>query len=181
MVPSGYGSYFAAAATAAAALIGLLFVAVSVRDDSVFGENAMPGGEPLAVIAFAGLVNSFVVALLGLIPDTNIGAAATVMAVLSLVTVARLQRRLHAQRRQVAVLTLTLIAYLAQLGIGIDLLTNRHDSGQVQNLAFIIFVSLVVSLSRAWSLLKGKHLGSAAAGPSADDAGHSFGHPDSGY
>lgn len=62
-------------------------------------------------------------------------------------------------------LTLTLIAYTAQLGIGIDLLANRHDSAQVQNLAFIIFVSLVVSLQRAWSLLKGKHLAAAAGGP----------------
>ena len=169
MVPPGYASYFAAAATAAAALIGLLFVAVSVRDDTIFGENAMPGGEPLAITAFGGLVNAFVVALLGLISKTNIGVAATVMALLSLFTVARLQRRLHAQRRQVAVLSLTLIAYTAQLAIGIDLLANRHDSGQVENLAFTIFVSLVVSLQRAWSLLEGKHVGKGRIAVSTGD------------
>ena len=168
MVPAGYASYFAAAATAAAALIGLLFVAVSVRDGTIVGENAMPGGEPLAITAFAGLVNSFVVALLGLIPKINIGVAAVVMALLSLFTVARLQRRLHSQRRQVAVRTLTLIAYTAQLAIGIDLIANSHDSGQVENLAFIIFVSLVVSLQRAWSLLEGKHLGKGRVAPSTD-------------
>jgi hypothetical protein len=33
MVPGVYDAYLAAMATAAAALIGLLFVAVSVRDD----------------------------------------------------------------------------------------------------------------------------------------------------
>ncbi len=161
MVPSGYASYLAASATAAAALIGLLFVAVSVRDDSIFGQHAMPGGEPLAITAFTGLVNAFVVSLLGLIPHANIGVAATVMAALSMVTVARLQRRLHSQYRQVLVLTLTLIAYAAQLGIGIDLLARPHDSGQLQNLSYVIFVSLVVSLQRAWSLLKGKHIAAA--------------------
>lgn len=56
MVPGVYGAYFAAMATAAAALIGLLFVAVSVRDDTIFGPHAMPGGEALAITAFTGLV-----------------------------------------------------------------------------------------------------------------------------
>src|SRR6266513_5532860 len=73
MVPAVYDAYLAAMATAAAALIGLLFVAVSVRDDTIFGPNAIPGGEALSITAFTGLVNSFVVSLLGLIPKINIG------------------------------------------------------------------------------------------------------------
>jgi hypothetical protein len=60
MVPGVYDAHLGAMATAAAALIGLLFVAVSVRDDTIFGPNAMPGGEALAITAFIGLVNSFV-------------------------------------------------------------------------------------------------------------------------
>src|SRR5262249_36770230 len=76
MVPGAYDTYFAAMATAAAALIGLLFVAVSVRDDTIFGPKAMPGGEALAITAFTGLVSSFVVSLLGLIPKVNIGEPA---------------------------------------------------------------------------------------------------------
>ena len=54
MVPGVYDAYLAAMATAAAALIGLLFVAVSVRDYTIFGPNAMPGGEALAITAFTG-------------------------------------------------------------------------------------------------------------------------------
>jgi len=61
MVPSLYDAYRAAPATAGAALIGLLFVAVSVRDDSIFGPKAMPGGEALGIKGFTGLVNSVVV------------------------------------------------------------------------------------------------------------------------
>jgi hypothetical protein len=93
MVPGAYDAYLAAMATAAAALIGLLFVAVSVRDDTIFGPNAMPGGEALAITAFIGLVNSFVVSLLGLIPKANIGEPAVIMAVISIVAIVRLQRR----------------------------------------------------------------------------------------
>lgn len=48
MVPSSYNAYFAALATGAAALIGLLFVAVSVRDQTIFGPKAVAGGEALA-------------------------------------------------------------------------------------------------------------------------------------
>jgi hypothetical protein len=83
VVPGEYDAYLTATATAAAALIGLLFVAVSVRDDTIFGPKAMPGGEALAIATFVGLANSFVVSLLGLIPKVNIGETAIVMAVVS--------------------------------------------------------------------------------------------------
>jgi hypothetical protein len=99
MVPSEYDAYLGAVATAAAALVGLLFVAVSVRNDTIFGRNAVPGGEALAISAFGGLVNAFVVALLGLIPKTNIGETAVIMAVLSVLSTIRLQRRRPALTR----------------------------------------------------------------------------------
>ena len=162
MVPGIYDAYLGAVATAAAALIGLLFVAVSVRDDTIFGPNAIPGGEALAITAFIGLVNSFVVSLLGLIPKTNIGEPAVIMAVISIVSTVRLYRRLHAGRNPI-VLAVTLLAYAAQIGYGVLLIIHPHDSNQVINLSFLIFVTLVVALQRAWSLLKGKHLANPAA------------------
>ena len=168
MVPAGYDAYLAAMATAAAALIGLLFVAVSVRDDTIFGSNAIPGGEALAITAFTGLVNSFVVSLLGLIPKVNIGEPAVVMAVIGIVATVRLQRRLHTARNLI-VLAVTLLAYAAQFGYGVLLLVKPHDSDQLINLSFIIFVTLIVSLQRAWSLLKGKHLGSPRGSAASAD------------
>ena len=176
MVPSVYDAYLTATATAAAALVGLLFVAVSVRDDTIFGPNAMPGGEALAITAFTGLVNSFVVSMFGLIPKINIGEPAVVMAVIGIVAIVRLQRRLHTGRN-LTVLAITLLAYAAQLGLGVLLLVDSHDSDQLINLSIILFVTLIVSLQRAWSLLKGKHLagagGTAVAG--AHDPPHGLG------
>ena len=160
MVPGVYDAYLAAMATAAAALIGLLFVAVSVRDDTIFGPNAIPGGEALAITAFTGLVNSFVVSLLGLIPKINIGEPAVIMAVIGIIAIVRLQRRLHTGRNLI-VLAITLLTYAAQLGLGVLLLIDPHDSDQLINLSIFIFVTLIVSLQRAWSLLRGRHLASA--------------------
>jgi hypothetical protein len=168
MVPGVYDAYLAAMATAAAALIGLLFVAVSVRDDTIFGPHAMPGGEALAITAFTGLVNSFVVSLLGLIPKINIGEPAAIMAVISIVAIARLQRRLHIGRNLI-VLAITLLVYAAQFGFGVLLLVDPHDSDQLINLSIFVFVTLIVSLQRAWSLLKGKHLASPRGSASTGD------------
>lgn len=83
-------------------------MAVSVRDETIFGPNAIPGGEALAITAFTGLVNSFVVSLLGLIPKINIGEPAVIMAVIGIVAIVRLQRRLHTGRNLI-VLAITLL------------------------------------------------------------------------
>ena len=168
MVPSVYDAHLGAVATAAAALIGLLFVAVSVRDDTIFGPSAIPGGEALAITAFTGLVNSFVVSLLGLIPKVNIGEPAVIMAVIGIVATVSLQRRLHTGSN--FVMAVTLLAYAAQFVYGVLLLVNPHDSDDVINLSFIVFTTLIVSLQRAWSLLKGKHLASARGTVASGDS-----------
>lgn len=163
MVPTVFIAYFTAVATAAAALIGLLFVAVSLRDESIFGKDARPGGQALAVMAFTGLVNSFAVSLLAMIPDANIGISAIVLAVISLVGSVRLNNRLHAARNA-AVFVISLLAYAAQLYCGIVLIVRPHDRGAVMNLAYIVFATMAVALARAWSLLRGKHLAAEQAG-----------------
>jgi hypothetical protein len=189
MVPSAYNAYLEAVTTAAAALIGLLFVAVSVRDDTIFGDNAVPGDEALAITAFTGLVNSFVVSLLGLIPDTNIGLVALIMGPISTYTIVRLHFRLHWARNSLA-LVIAVGAYLLQIAYGIALVNKPSNSGDVANLAFVLFANLIFSLQRAWALLRGRHVargaaataGPAPAGPTAagpapatadeGDAGH---------
>ena len=83
-------------------------------------------------------MNSFVVSLLGLIPKANIGEPAVIMAVISIVAVVRLQRRLHTGRNRI-VLAITSLAYTAQFGFGLLLQVDPHDSEQLINLSFIVF------------------------------------------
>src|SRR5262249_31115886 len=82
-------------------------------------------------------------------------------------------RRLPASRNLI-VLAITLLAYAAQFVYGVLLIIKPHDSDQLINLSFIVFVTLIVSLQRAWSLLKGKHLATApgSAVPGDHDPPH---------
>jgi hypothetical protein len=82
------------------------------------------------------------------------------MAVIGIVATVRLQRRLHTARNLI-VLAVTLLAYAAQFGYGVLLPVKPHDSDELINLYFILFLTLIVSPQRAWSLLKGKHLAGA--------------------
>ena len=155
MVPHAYLSYFSAAATAAAALIGLLFVAVSLRDDDIFGEHALPGNEALAISAFTGLVNAFFVSLLALIPQINVGWAAGVMGVISIGSVISLHRRLSSTAR-LGTSVLTYTAYTAQLAVAGILIARPADHNLLGYLTYILIASMAAALQRAWSLIKRK-------------------------
>jgi hypothetical protein len=164
MVPRSYVDYFAASSTAGGALIGLLFVAISLRSESIFGDKSRQAGEALAVTAFTGLANSFFVSLLALIPQTNLGYAATVMAVISIVGTVRLNARLPHASGHLFTLAITLATYLYQLVAALLLILSPDDGGQVIALAYLMFGSMAVALRRAWQLLKGDHLQSDPLG-----------------
>ena len=158
MVPEDFTGYFAAAATAAGALIGLLFVAASLRPDTVLGRGAPPAARAIAGSAFTALVNSFFVSLIALIPDTRLGYTATVMALISLWSTLRLHRRLPRHDAHVLQLALALAAYLGQLGVGVVSIFNPGTSGYVEAMAYLLIASFAVALRRAWSLAQGRHL-----------------------
>lgn len=73
MVPAGFANFFLATAGAGGALIGLLFVAVSIDRERTFGRQAHPLRQGVASGAFAALVNAFFVSAWALLPFTNVG------------------------------------------------------------------------------------------------------------
>ena len=158
MVPAEFTGYFAAAATAAGVLIGLLFVAVSLRPESVLGAGATAAGQAVAGSAFMALVNSFFVSVIALIPHTSLGYTAVVMALISLYNTFRLHRGLGRHEAGVTQLILALIAYLGQLGAGAILIFKPHDDLYVYWIAYLLIGSFAVALRRAWSLMQGRHL-----------------------
>ena len=158
MVPAEFTGYFTAAAAAAGVLIGLLFVAVSLRPETVFGEGASAAARAQAGSAFISLVNTFFIALVALIPQANLGEVAVIMGVVSLISIARLHRRVPRQEIQVVLLFLGVGTYLYQLIVGALLLASPKDRGQVFSMAYLAIASFAVALSRAWSLVQGRHL-----------------------
>ena len=158
MVPDDFTGYFAAAATAAGALIGLLFVAASLRPETVLGRDAPPAARAIAGSAFTALVNSFFVSLIALIPDTRLGYTATVMALISLWSTLRLHGQVPRQDARVPQLALAMAAYLGQLGVGVASIFSPGTSGYVEAVAYLLVASFAVALRRAWSLAQGRHL-----------------------
>jgi hypothetical protein len=158
VIPAEFTGFFTAAAAAAGVLIGLLFVAVSLRTESVFAQGAPPGGRALAGSAFTSLVNSFFVALVALIPRASLGQVAIIMAAISLFNTARLHRQVARQQIQLVLMVLGVGTYVYQFVVGVMLVVNPHDSGQVFTMAYLVIASFAVALSRAWGLLEGRHL-----------------------
>src|SRR5215469_4222128 len=131
-------------AAAAGVLIGLLFVAVSLRPETVFGDTASPVGRSRAGSAFTSLVNTFFVALVALIPQANLGQVAIIMAVLSLIGIARLHRQVPRQEIQAVLLVLGVGTYVYQLVAGVLLVINPKDRGQIFAIAYVGIASLAV-------------------------------------
>ncbi len=75
-MPVDFTAFFAASAGAAAALVGLLFVAISISPERNVGPGAPVERQVVAEGAFTALVNAFFLSLGALIPNVGIGAIA---------------------------------------------------------------------------------------------------------
>jgi hypothetical protein len=162
VVPDSFDAYFTAAASAAGALIGLLFVAISLRPDAILGEKASARARSLAGSSFTGLVNGFFVSMAALIPGKNLGGTAIVLSVVSLASTFRLHRQVGRSTSKLVLSALTVLAFAAELAAGIGLVARPHKAALVTDIAWITIASFAVALMRAWSLLQGKDVEPAA-------------------
>ena len=71
MVPPSFHDFFSGCATIAGALIGLLFVAISVSPEKLTGDTARTDHQVRAGAAFSALVNTMVIALVALLPGAS--------------------------------------------------------------------------------------------------------------
>jgi len=158
LIPDDFTGYFTATAAAAGVLIGLLFVAVSLRPETVFGDRASPGARAQAGSAFTSLVNSFFVSLVALIPQARLGEIAIIMALVSVYSTVRLHRQVARQELHIVLLVLSTGSYLFQLAVGVNLILTPDDRGRVFSMCYLVIASFAVALSRAWALVQGRHL-----------------------
>jgi hypothetical protein len=167
VVPDSFIPYFTGAATAAGALVGLLFIAVSLRPEAVMGTGSQL--RPVAGSAFTALVNSFFVSLIALIPSTNLGYTAVLMALISLLNTYRLHRSLGDGESAVSLLALSLAAYLTQFVAGMVLIASSGTHSMVYTLAYVLVGAFAAALGRAWTLVQG---GSAPQTPEKTQGRH---------
>jgi hypothetical protein len=158
VIPAAFTGYFTATAAAAGVLIGLLFVAVSLRPETVFGGSSSAAGRAQAGAAFNSLANCFFVSLVALIPQAGLGVVAIIMSIISLLATVRLHGQAARQELQIVMLALSLVTFGFQLVIGILLVVSPGDHGWVYTAAYLQIALFAVALSRAWGLVQGKHL-----------------------
>ncbi len=167
VVPEDIHDFFVGAAGVAGALIGLLFVAISVVGERL--ARAEAGSQVHRIRASAALVaftDSLAVSLFALVPGEKIGWTAVTVGVggllfifAAVVSLLRIRPRRLATARDVTFLVGLAVVFLYQLISGLDVVAHPGDSGTVNTIAVLVIVSFLIGITRAWELIGGPSFG----------------------
>ena len=166
MVPPAFANFFIASASAGAALVGLLFVAVSLAPEQIVTRQAPQERQAVAGSAFTALINAFFLSLAALIPNINFGLVIVPISGFCLVT--SLIQAWPLLRRRKGWLSLLRRAFLVVLSIGLyglellngyQLLTAPSQVGIVYGLVSCLIGAFALGLVRAWELLGAQRYG----------------------
>ena len=189
MTPASTHDFFVASASVAGALIGLLFVAISVAPERVLGPDASEAHGVRAAAALTAFTNALAVSLFGLIPGLNLGGTATAVSIVGLLFIAgALTSVLPAWRAKrlalndVSYLVGLLAVFVIQLLAGLGLDRRAGDVSDVRTICVLVIVCFLVGIARAWELVGGpsvnlshqllSRLYGKREPPSDEDAGH---------
>jgi hypothetical protein len=170
MVPVEYGNFLVASTGASAALLGLLFVSISIAPERVFGESAQPGQRSLALSSFTALANAFFISLSGLIPHVPFGVFVIIAAgialsqSLSLLRFAREWRNEGRLVRGIALFVAGLAIYSSEVYIGIAIYRGGVTTALATALLQLLLAVFAIGLVRAWELLGAPHGRGIASG-----------------
>ncbi len=164
MVTADIQPFMTASVAASSALIGLLFVSVSIAPERVFGNEADARRHAQAVSAFTALVNVFFISLTSLIPEVLIGIVVTIVAAVSGVQTLALLRFVRSWRQDrtlysgVILFLASAAVYGGELVLGVDLWT-KPNRAELIGLLQVLLGAYGIGLSRAWQLLGAPRLG----------------------
>jgi hypothetical protein len=167
VVPESIREFFVASAGVAGALIGLLFVAISVSAERL--TRAEQDAQVLrirAVAALTAFTNALAVSLFALIPGQKIGPAAFSAAIVGVVFVLAALLSLIRQgpvgRGSVhdALFLVGLVAtFVVQLTQAADVIAQPDDSGAVNTIAILVVACFLIGIARSWELIGGPSIG----------------------
>lgn len=167
MVPENLHDFFVACASVGGALIGLLFVAISVASERLAREEAQAQVHRIrAAAALAAFTDALAVSLFSLIPGHKIGPASVAAASSGVVFVAAallsLIRR-HELHRGVLIDAAFLIGlcvtFVVQLANGAEVLAQPGNYSAVDTIASMVVICFLIGIARAWELIGGPTVG----------------------
>jgi hypothetical protein len=154
-----FHEFFLASAGVAGALIGLLFVAISVAPDRVTGDGADPAHRIRASAALTAFTNALTISLFALIPDFGLGVTAIIVGVLGLffvagssLSVVRLRHSTTIRFRDVSFLVGQAVVFVVQIVAGARQ-ADVERTGSVETIAILTIVCFLIGISRAWELI----------------------------
>jgi hypothetical protein len=157
---------FAASAGVAGALIGLLFVALTIAHERLSGEDPDPVHRIRASAALTAFTNALTVSLFALIPGIGLGWTALVVGVLGLFFVAgsllSLRRLTHfdaAVLRDAFFVFSLAVVFGLQLYYAERLIARSGDTGAADGVAVLVIVCFLIGIARTWELVGGPTIG----------------------
>ena len=166
MTPPDLHEFLVAAAGVAGALIGLLFVAISVAPERLSADEADQAHRVRASAALTSFTNALTISLFGLIPGVGLGGTAFVVGILgvffvagSLLSLMRFGRMPRAVMRDAFYLVGLLTVFGLQIWGGLRLLVHQHDPSAADEIAILVGVCFFIGIARAWELIGGPDIG----------------------
>jgi hypothetical protein len=164
VVPVSFHDFFSGCATIAGALIGLLFVALSVSPEYLRGEYARTDHQVRAAAAFSALINTLVIALFALLPTADLGTVGIILAGVGLgstgaliIALAREDKRIG--RGDIFMFVALLVLYGLQLANAVGLEHAPHNVGLVVNQGELAIIFFLFGIARAWQLVGAREFG----------------------
>lgn len=159
-----FEDFFIASSGASAAILGLLFVAVTVANTDDADVRTRERRTVLAGSAFLALVDAFFVSILALTGGSAVfGLSSLVIAVIGLLGTTRLIRRawragnfsrgFPTRRLNLVFATVSVAVFTSQLAFGVALWANVTNSALQRALVIVVVGLYCSALGRAWVVM----------------------------
>ena len=190
MAAPEFHEFFVASGGVAGALIGLLFVAISVAPERVLADDAQRTHQVRAVAALTAFVNALSVSLFALIPHVGLGGSVFTIGLLGLLfvvgSIVALVRdaSYHALSwREHTFLIGLAIVFALECFEGVRLMHHPTSADATSTVCVLVAVCFLIGIARAWELIGGPSISlrsqltgayrdhQASAAPSGDGDG----------